>query len=68
MSGNSVVDMYMLDMKRETSLLSYEQEVNVATAAQNGDLAARDKMVNSNLRLVVAIANKYQHIQHKKVG
>ena len=41
--------------------LSREREVGLSVRIQQGDLAARDELVQANLRFVVDIANKYQH-------
>ncbi|MBA2358042.1 MAG: sigma-70 family RNA polymerase sigma factor [Actinobacteria bacterium] len=42
------------------ALLSAAEEVELAKRIERGDRAAKDRMINSNLRLVVSIAKRYQ--------
>jgi RNA polymerase primary sigma factor len=44
------------------SLLTPEQEVALARRIQTGDSAAREHMIQANLRLVVAIAQDYVNL------
>ena len=41
-------------------LLTAEEEVELAKRIERGDLEAKERMINSNLRLVVSIAKRYQ--------
>jgi len=45
---------------RRYPLLSREEEVELAKQIERGDLEAKERLVNSNLRLVIANARKYQ--------
>ncbi|MDR0312827.1 MAG: RNA polymerase sigma factor RpoD/SigA [Treponema sp.] len=60
LKGNDdVLDYYMSDI-RKIPLLSREDEVKLATEAANGNKAARDKLIEANLRFVIRIAKRYQ--------
>ena len=61
MSKNeSVLSMYLKDINK-IPLLSHEEEAELAVKAQKGDKAARNKIINANLRFVVKVAKKYQN-------
>jgi RNA polymerase sigma factor RpoS len=50
---------YYLKEIRKTPLLTFEQEQDLARRIEQGDQEARAKMIEANLRLVVAIGKKY---------
>jgi len=50
---------YYLKEIRKTPLLTFEQEQELAKLIEKGDQEARARMIESNLRLVVAIGKKY---------
>jgi RNA polymerase primary sigma factor len=43
-------------------LLTPAEEIELAKRIERGDLAAKNRMIESNLRLVVSIARKYQNL------
>jgi RNA polymerase primary sigma factor len=45
---------------RRYPLLTAAEEVELSKRIEQGDLEAKERMINSNLRLVVSIAKKYQ--------
>ena len=51
---------YLIEIGQYT-LLTKHQELELAYAYRNGDMAAREKLINSNLRLVISIAKNYQN-------
>ena len=48
-----------LNELRHYPLLTRRQEVELAKRIESGDLEAKEKLINSNLRLVVSLAKKY---------
>lgn len=50
---------YYLKEIRKTPLLTFEEEQELAKRIAQGDQEARSKMIEANLRLVVAIGKKY---------
>lgn len=57
---DNVLAMYLKEINR-IPLLTHEEEVELAAEAKKGNKAARDKIVNSNLRFVVKVAKGYQN-------
>lgn len=47
--------------KRKYDVLSIDEEVELATKSHNGDIAARNKLVEHNVRLAITIAKSYQN-------
>jgi RNA polymerase primary sigma factor len=45
---------------RRHPLLTAAEEVDLSQRIEKGDMEAKDRMINSNLRLVVSVAKKYQ--------
>jgi len=52
---------YLKDIKN-IPLLTAKEEVDLARLVQKGDVKAREKMIRSNLRLVISIAKKYVNL------
>jgi len=58
-STSDALALFLRDIRRYP-LLSKDEEVELAKRIEQGDLEAKERMINSNLRLVVSIAKKYQ--------
>ena len=57
---DEVLAIYLKEINK-IPLLTHEEEIKLAKEAQNGSKAAKDKIVNANLRFVVNVAKKYQN-------
>jgi RNA polymerase primary sigma factor len=56
---SDTLQLFLRDVRRHP-LLSAADEIELAKRIERGDLEAKERMVNSNLRLVVSLAKKYQ--------
>ena len=54
------LDKYLLEIGK-IDLISAEEEVDLAKKIHKGDLNARDRLINANLRFVVSVSKQYQH-------
>ena len=60
-TDESVLAMYLKEINK-IPLLNHDEENILAVRAKAGDKAAREKIVNANLRFVVNVAKKYQNL------
>ena len=58
-NDNEVLSMYLAEINR-IPLISHEEEYELALKAKKGDRAAREKLLNANLRFVVSVAKKFR--------
>lgn len=59
--GKDPIQLYLRDIG-EIPLLSREEEIDLATKTAKGNEKARIQLIKSNLRLVVKIARRYNHL------
>ncbi|MDX2319874.1 MAG: sigma-70 family RNA polymerase sigma factor [Moritella sp.] len=58
---SNALDAYMQQVNKSSVLLTREEEYEVAVAVANGDLNAKNRMIEANLRLVISVAKRYQY-------
>jgi RNA polymerase primary sigma factor len=56
---NGSLELFLADVRRR-ELLTAVEEIRLAKAIEQGDAAAKTRMIESNLRLVVSIAKRYR--------
>jgi RNA polymerase primary sigma factor len=55
------MDKYLNEISK-IKLITAEEEVSLARRIHKGDLAARDCLINANLRFVISVAKQYQNL------
>jgi RNA polymerase primary sigma factor len=58
-STTDALQLFLNEIRRYP-LLTAVEEIELAKRIEKGDMGAKERMINSNLRLVVSIAKKYQ--------
>ena len=58
-NDNEVLSIYLAEINR-IPLISHEEEYELALRTKSGDRAAREKLLNANLRFVVSVAKKFR--------
>jgi len=57
---NPSLDKYLQEIGK-VELITAEEEVDLTRRIHNGDLNARDRLINANLRFVVSVSKQYQN-------
>lgn len=58
---SNALDAYMQQVNKSSKLLTKEEEYDVAVAVGKGDIQAKNRMIEANLRLVINVAKRYQY-------
>src|SRR5665648_1251287 len=57
---DQTLDKYLNEISK-IKLITVEEEVDLAIRIHKGDLNARDRLINANLRFVISISKQYQN-------
>ena len=57
---NSSIDKYLNEVAK-IKLITAEEEADLARMMHKGDLNARDRLINANLRFVISVSKQYQY-------
>jgi RNA polymerase primary sigma factor len=58
---NSFLDKYLNEISK-IKLITAEEEVSLARRIHKGDMDARDRLINANLRFVISVSKQYQNL------
>jgi len=55
------LDRFLASLRKRSRLLSHKEELHLAWRIERGDLEAKNRLVEANLRLVVAVAKRHRY-------
>jgi RNA polymerase primary sigma factor len=58
---NSSIDKYLNEIAK-IKMITIEEEVDLARRIHKGDIDARDRLINANLRFVISVSKQYQNL------